>query len=320
MSAKQNAIVKVSDFEPVISLVVDSLTSEHSKRAYQRSIENFLSWWDGAGRPALTKALVNRYKVEVLEASGLSPATVNQRISAIRKLAAEAADNGLIPQDTANGIGKVKGVKTAGVRAGNWLTKDQAQTLLNAPDITTLKGLRDRAILALMLGAGLRRSEVAGLEYHHIQQREGRWVVVDLMGKGNRIRTVPIPSWAKVALDAWSTAAGLTTGRVFRGVYHYGKSLQPASDGITPQAVYYAQQEACQAAYDKSGDNVFLDVAPHDLRRTFAKLAHKGGAGLDQIQLTLGHATLKTTERYLGIEQNLADAPCDKLGLDLSGD
>jgi site-specific recombinase XerD len=59
------------------------------------------------------------------------------------------------------------------------------------------------------------------------------------------------------------------------------------------------------------------DLAAHDLRRTFAKLAHKGGAGLDQIQLSLGHASIKTTERYLGVEQNLTDAPCDHLGLRL---
>jgi integrase/recombinase XerD len=80
----------------------------------------------------------------VLEESGLSPSAVNLRLSAIRKLAAEAADNGLVDQALANGIKAVKGVKTAGVRAGNWLTREQAQTLINAPDVETLKGLHDR--------------------------------------------------------------------------------------------------------------------------------------------------------------------------------
>jgi integrase len=60
-----------------------------------------------------------------------------------------------------------------------------------------------------------------------------------------------------------------------------------------------------------------IDVAPHDCRRTFAKLALKGGARLDQIQLSLGHASIRTTERYLGVEQDLTDAPCDRLGLRL---
>jgi len=61
----------------------------------------------------------------------------------------------------------------------------------------------------------------------------------------------------------------------------------------------------------------FGKIAPHDLRRTFAKLAHKGGSALDQIQLSLGHGSIQTTQRYLGVEQDLTDAPCDRLGLRL---
>ena len=82
---------------------------------------------------------------------------------------------------------------------GNWLTRKQAQALLNAPDITKVKGLRDRAIIALLRGCGLRRSEVAALTMSHVQQRDGRWGIVDLIGKHGRIRTVPMPAWVKVA-------------------------------------------------------------------------------------------------------------------------
>lgn len=320
MDPKPYSLSIPRDFAPVVSLVIDGLTSEHSRRAYGKSIVDFLSWWEDAGKPPMVKATVQRYKVDVLEPAGLSPATVNQRMSAIRKLAQEAADNGMIPQEQANGISRVRGVKSAGVQTGNWLTKRQAEILINAPDVETLKGLRDRAILALQIGAGLRRSEVAKLKFSDIQQRDGRWVVADLVGKGNRVRTVPIPSWAKAAVDAWAEAAGLAGGRVFRGVYHYGKTLQPESGSITPQAVFYAVADACQQAYKSTGDPAFLDVSPHDLRRTFAKLARKGGAELTQIQLTLGHSNVAVTQRYIGEDQNLTDAPCDRLGLDLSGD
>ena len=79
--------------------------------------------------------------------------------------------------------------------------------LLSMPDVETLKGLRDRAIVAVRLGCGLRRSEVIALRMEHVQQREGRWVIVDLVGKGNRVRTVPMPAWAKAAPDAWTDAA-----------------------------------------------------------------------------------------------------------------
>jgi len=192
------------------------------------------------------------------------------------------------------------------VRAGNWLTKGQAQALINTPDITTLKGLKDRAILAVMLGAGLRRSEVAELTFDHIQQRDGRWVIVDIVGKGNRVRTVPIPSWTKAAIDEWAQAAGIRQGNIFLPV-HKGGWIN--GNSMTPQAIRNTVSQYAQM--------LGFDTAAHDLRRTYAKLAHRGGSPLEQIQLSLGHASIKTTEKYLGVQQNLADAPCDKLGLGL---
>jgi site-specific recombinase XerD len=104
-------------------------------------------------------------------------------MAAIRKLAAEAADNGLLAPELAQGISRVKSVKSTGIRVGNWLSQRQAQALLSTPDITTVCGLRDRAILAVLLGCGLRRSEVAALTFAHVQQRDGRWCIVDLVGK-----------------------------------------------------------------------------------------------------------------------------------------
>jgi len=289
----------------VIHLVTDSVTSLHSRRAYGRNLKAFLAWYDRQGRPRLTKATVNEYRVE-REAQGLSASSINQALSAIRKLATEASDNGLLDPAAAAAIGRVKGVSQKGRRSGNWLTKAQAQQLINSPDVGTLKGLRDRAILAVMIGAGLRRSEVANLTFTHIQQREGRWVIVDLVGKGNRMRTVPIPAWCKHALDQWATAAGVNDGRVFVSI---NKGGNIDGDAITPQAVYNVVDEWSAVCG--------LDVAAHDLRRTFAKLAHKGGAALEQIQITLGHASIQTTERYLGVEQRLDVAPCDVLGLGL---
>ena len=90
--------------------------------------------------------------------------------------------------------------------------------LLAQSEIETTEGKRNRAILAVLLGCALRRSELASLESRHIQQREGRWVFVDLVGKGKRIRTVPIPPFVKVAIEAWMAAAGLSEGPLFRRV------------------------------------------------------------------------------------------------------
>ena len=304
------ATTTTTDIKPVVDMVINSLSSKHSRRAYKRALTDFLTWWTAEGKPPLFKATVNTYKTEVLEESGLSPSTINQRMSAIRKLAEEAADNGLLSQEQANGISRIKGVKTSGVRSGNWLQKEQAQAILGAPDVLTLKGLRDRAILAVLVGSGIRRSEVAELTFDTIQQREGRWVLVDITGKGNRVRTIPLPAWAKDAIDQWSKVANLTDGFIFRPM---NKGGNITGERVTSQLIYRVVNQYAEALG-------FENLAAHDLRRTFAKLAHKGGAGVDQIQLTLGHASLKTTERYLGVEQNLTDAPCDRLGLDLSGD
>ncbi|HEY8563790.1 MAG TPA: tyrosine-type recombinase/integrase [Pyrinomonadaceae bacterium] len=300
---------KVSAAErKIIDMVVDALPSENSRRAYQRHLEEFFLWHRAENRPELNKALINRY-VKFLREQKLSAATINQKLSAIRKFASESEDNNLLDSRIANGIRAVKGVPRRGRRTGNWLSREEAQKWLECPDLKTLKGVRDRALLAVLIGCGLRRAEAAILSFSHIQQREGRWAIVDIVGKRDKMRTVPMPSWAKAAIDAWKWAAKIEDGFVFRRV---NKGDRLMGESITPQAIRdvvvgYAEKLQSQG------------IAPHDLRRTFAKLAHKGGSPIDQIQLSLGHDSIQTTEKYLGVEQDLTDAPCDHLGLRIGG-
>ncbi len=289
----------------VKALVLNSVSSVHSRRAYDKALDDFLAWYRSAPRGPFRKAVVQEYRVK-LEADGFAASTINVRLAAIRKLALEAADNDLLTAELAAGIARVHGVKALGVRTGNWLSKEQAEQLLAAPDPSTRKGKRDRVILALMLGCGLRRNEVAALKFEQVQQREGRWALVDLEGKGGRVRTVPMPGWAKVSIDNWAEAAGSSSGRILQAI---SKADRVMHAGMTPQSVFMTVQTYTQ--------RLGVQAAPHDLRRTFAKLAHKGRAALEQIQLSLGHATILTTERYLGIRQDLNDAPCDHLGLDV---
>jgi site-specific recombinase XerD len=179
------------------ALVLDSVSSPITKRVYNLGLDEFFAWFSLEPRAGFTKATVAAWRV-ALEARGLGAISINVRITAVRKLAVEAADNGLLAPELASGITRVKGVASQGVRLGNWLTARQAQTLLNTPDASTTKGLRDRTILAVLLGCGLRRSEVAALRFSHVQQRDGRWCIVDLVGKHGRVRTVPMPTWTKV--------------------------------------------------------------------------------------------------------------------------
>ena len=156
------------------SLVLDSVSSAHSKRAYAQALDAFEKWCAQTGTAGFTKAAVQAWRT-ALESAGLAASSINVRLSAIRKLAAEAADNGLLAPDVAAAIGSVRGTKRHGVRAGNWLTRDHAERLLDLPELETKKGRRDRALLALLLGCGLRRQELAALRIEDIQQRDGRW-------------------------------------------------------------------------------------------------------------------------------------------------
>jgi integrase len=286
-------------FTAVKQLVLDAVSSPLTRVMYARALEDFFAWWEQQDRPAFTRATVQAWRA-ALEAKGLAPASIHQKLSAVRKLAVEASYNGLLDPATAQAIREVRGPARRGVRTGNWLTKREAEQLLAAPAADTKQGQRDRAILAVLIGCGLRRDEAARLTFEHLQQRDGRWCVVDIIGKHGRVRTVPMPPWSKAAIDAWSAAAGLTSGPVFRGV---NKGDAITGERLSTQGILRAVTRYAEA------------IAPHDLRRTFAKLAYKGGAKLDQIQLSLGHASIQTTERYLGVQQDLTDAPCDYLHL-----
>jgi site-specific recombinase XerD len=297
------AIQKIAGWEKLKTLVLDSVSSPITKRVYNMALDEFLGWFQQAPLSGFTKATVSAWRVS-LEARGLGSSSIIVRMSAIRKLAAEAADNGLLAPELAAGISRVKSAKTQGVRTGNWLSQRQAQALLSAPDVTTLRGLRDRAILAVLLGCGLRRSEVAALKFMHLQQRDGRWCIVDLVGKHGRVRTAPMPTWVKVAIDAWTSPAGLVDGHVFRAV---------RADRVTGERL--GEKVVWQLIKPYAEEAGVPGIAPHDLRRTCAKLCRAGGGELEQIQLLLGHASVQTTERYLGTKQDLIHAPNDAIKL-----
>jgi len=218
----------------------------------------------------------------------------------------EAADAGLLSPELAAGIRRVKGVRRLGVRLGNWLTVEQGRRLLHCDGPLTHRELRDHSMVALLIGCGLRRGEVLALALESVQQREEHWVIAHLMGKGGHFRTVPIPAWVKVALDAWTTAAGLGHGRVFRAIDKTGRVW---GDGMTPKVIW----EVVRAAATRAGID---KLAPHDLRRTCARLCHQAGGELDQIQFLLGHVSIQTTERYLGCKQRLRCAVNDTIGLE----
>jgi site-specific recombinase XerD len=159
----------------------------------------------------------------------------------------------------------------------------------------TIAGKRDRAILGIMLSCGLRRRELAELTMHHLERRENHWAIIDMIGKGGHIRTVPVPDWVKQAVDEWMAAAGIIDGRLFRCVARTGKVW---GSGITEKAVWHVVKKyASSLGVPK--------LAPHDLRRSCARFRHAAGGELEQIQFLLGHVSVQTTERHLGVKQRL---------------
>jgi site-specific recombinase XerD len=152
-------------------------------------MDEFIQWYCSEPRLSFNKIVVTRFRI-FLENRNLASGTINGQLAAVRRLAYEAADAGLLSPELAAGIRRVKGVKKLGVRLGNWLTAEEARRFWQFPPSDTLKGKRDRAILAVLLGCGLRRRELADLEFTHLQQREEHWAIVDLIGKGGHIRTI----------------------------------------------------------------------------------------------------------------------------------
>ena len=132
------------------------------------------------------------------------------------------------------------------------------------------------------------------------------WAIVNLVGEGGHVRTVPVPDWVRTELDDWLAAAAMDRGKLFRRVNKVGRAWE---DGMTVKAVWHIVKESAKSIG-------VAKLAPHDLRRTCARLCHASGGELEQIQFLLGHVSVQTTERYLGCKQRIRSAVNDRIGIE----
>lgn len=272
---------------------VENNVSPLTMKNYAPSIQRFIEW--GLTRPRSTAAeLMAAYKATLVK-EGLSRRTVNKHLSAVRTYFKAQAVLGVITHETLQSINAVANMKVEGQRHGLRLSIEQSHLLINAPGKDTIIGLRDRAILAVMLGCGLRRSEVVNLTWGHVQAENGIWLIRNLLGKHGRIRTVVIPVWVKRVIAEYSTI-GKDKERIFKSFDTYGNERK----GMTDQTIYNIVV--------KYGEQIGVELAPHDLRRTYASIARETGGveGMTQLQRQLGHASLRTTELYIGEEDDFA--------------
>src|SRR6266581_3695080 len=161
-------VFALPDLEHAKTAVLNCLTSASGQRTYDHAIREFVAWYCSEPRLAFNRTVVLRYRIH-LEQRRYAPATINLRLAAVRRIAYEAADAGLLSPELAAGIRRVKGVRRIGVRLWNWLTAEQGRRLLDHPEPATPRQLRDCAMLAMLIGCGLRRGELLAVTLESIQ-------------------------------------------------------------------------------------------------------------------------------------------------------
>lgn len=295
----------------IASLVLPTLRSAATRRAYSIALRDFVSFMAIERKP-FARQTVMEFIAEK-RCRKISSSGINQALAAIKKLAYEArySPSGAISEEVYRGIEDIRSEKKEGRRTGNWLTLEQFERLIDSISVASLAGRRDRALLSVLMGCALRRDELLKLMPRQLVQREGRWVFADVLGKGNKYRTVPVPAGVAARIADWTESMEYhqpgsidVPDFLFCPVAKGGRQIEhkPLSESTI---AYIVRTRAEAAGLGK--------LAPHDLRRTFAKLSRKAGADLDQIKVTLGHGSVSTTEIYVGENQSLTQAPGDML-------
>ena len=222
-----------------------------------------------------------------------------------------------MPYEEYQGIREIQGAKKTAVRAAQWLTLQQANDLLTLPNVKTLKGLRDRALLGVLIGCALRRQEICDLTAESIQQRNARWVFI-VRGKGDKTRTVGIAPGLMMSVKEWQDSReynNVPLDMIYKLPLFPAMTMkQPTNRKLSAQTIQDVVQE-----YSARLTPPLPKLAPHDLRRTHARLAREAGSDLEQIQFALGHENVNTTQIYLGNNQNFNRTPGDMLDVDWTG-
>ena len=268
---------------------------------YGKALYDFLEWWRDQGSPALGDSVVVAHKNSLIQ-KGYSASSVNQRLTAIRRLAARATEEGVLPATQVVAIQRIKGTPKVAAPT-HLLTAREAEGLMNTP-ASTIKGQRDRALLALLVACGLRRNEIVRLSVDDLKRQPRGWGLVSVIGLHQQGRIVPLPPWVRRALDKWLTVSRLTEGPMFPAVERHGC---PTTKRLSAPMV----GEIVKAYGKKIG----LKISPRNLRRTCAVLCRRRGADLEQIQMLLGHTSIQVTEQFVATLARRMKAPNGKLGL-----
>ena len=301
------------EFERLVTLATRNVGMPASRRVYARALEGFFRWCIINRHEKVDRQVVLDYRAWKLEQC--QPTTVNLHIAAIRQLARELRWEKLLDPETCEAICAIKAApeqrrEDGSLRRGVRFTADQLVSILKLDTGRTVRQrLKARAILTLMVFTGLRREEVANLEWAHMgsvpTSTGTRMALLNVRTKGGKLRDLPLPEIVVDALKEWrqeQVCEGCNRRRVLcTCIAPSGTSMF----GLTPAGI--------GTLIERASVDLGIRFTPHDLRRSFAALAARTGSGLLEIQQALGHSDPKTTLRYIG-QLDFADVtPGDKI-------
>ena len=284
-----------------------NIDNPRTRRAYQGDLEDFCSFVGLASAEdfrAVTRAHVLAWRAQ-LETRGLAGATIRRKLAALSSLF-----DHLLECNAVAGGNPVHGVKRPKIETNEGktpaLADHQAKALLEAPDPTSLKGQRDRAILAVLLYHGLRREEAAQLMVSDIQERRGIRHL-QIHGKGGKLRYVPLHPVAAERLHTYLEASGHHQEHTNAPLFRPLRGPKTGS-GISAEGIY-----ALVGQYAKAAGIAVAGLGVHGLRATAATNALEHEADIAKVQMWLGHANISTTRLYDRRGQRPEDSPTFKV-------
>lgn len=297
---------QLADVPPVLTWFAN-IDNPQTRRAYQVDVEEFMAF-GGIADPHLFRHVGRAHVLawrRDLERRELGAATIRRKLAALSSLFDALCEVNAVQGNPVDGVKRPKVDSQEGKTPA--IGDHQARALLAVPDTSTLQGLRDRAILAVLLYHGLRRAELCALRLVDLQDRRGvRHLRVH--GKGSKIRFVPLHPIAAGAIADYLEVAGHAddkTAALFRPV---SNNARGAGQALTPDGVY--------KILAKYADEVGIDVAgfgPHALRATAITNALEHGADLEKVQEWVGHANIATTRMYDRRKSRPEDSPTFKV-------
>ena len=289
--------------EALAKLAEMAVATCHSKRTrqeYSRYLRKFLASGYYLNRQGVA-GWIHSYSMR-----GIGAPSMNAALAAINKLVDEAVIQGAMSDWEALPIRRIKSRRHPQSAIGNWIPIADVPRLLAAPFARgpSYKAIRDSAMLALFLGCGLRREELISLRWSQYQMRDGRMLLVDVIGKGEKLRTLPVPDWAVECVDRWYDLDG--SGVIWSDNQDQ-RMIPMGASTVASRVTMYAKR-------------LHMKFTCHDLRRSLAKFMRKAGVPLEQITEQLGHSDIKVTDRYLGrcIELSPGKAGVDQIKLEVA--